>query len=320
VSGRLPGWFKQPLPDPQAMHNMTTLLGESGLHSICESARCPNAGVCFSIKTATFLILGNVCTRRCTFCAVEKGMPSAGDPDEPSRLLEAVMALSLRYVVTTSVTRDDLPDGGAVQFAAVVDKLHNHGESIAAEVLVPDFAGSSVALERVVESQPEVVSHNVETVPRLYSEVRPGAVYDRSLRLLSDVKRLSPGIVTKSGIMVGLGETEAEVIRVLHDLRDVNCDAVTIGQYLQPSPHHHPVRRFVTPEQFADYARTARGIGFAGIASAPLVRSSYAAAALYASVRHGSSDHGVVEPPSAETRTDKRRQSAVVESRVEDVP
>ncbi len=285
MSGRLPAWFKQKLPDPRAMHSMTTLLGQSGLHTICESALCPNAGTCFSMKTATFLILGKVCTRGCSFCAVDRGIPEDVDPGEPSRVLEAAMALSLRYVVTTSVTRDDLPDGGASQFARVIENLHGNNEHIAAEVLVPDFGGSQAALERVVESKPEVVGHNVETVPRLYSEVRRGASYDRSLELLSAAKRFNPYAVTKSGLMVGLGETRAEVIGVLHDLRDALCDIVTIGQYLQPSPQHHPVREYVTPGEFAEYGELARGMGFASVASDPLVRSSYRAADLYAGGR-----------------------------------
>jgi lipoic acid synthetase len=285
MSGRLPAWFKQKLPDAQAMHHMTALLDKSRLHTICESALCPNAGECFSMKTATFLILGNVCTRGCGFCAVARGIPLAVDSGEAARVVTAAAALSLRYVVTTSVTRDDLPDGGASQFALVIERLHGHREGIAAEVLVPDFGGSAAAVEIVVAAAPEVVGHNVETVPRLYSEVRPGARYDRSLRLLSDVKRLNQGVVTKSGLMVGFGETESEVIRVMQDLHDAGCDIVTVGQYLQPSPQHHPVLRYLDPEEFARYGRAARNMGFAGVASSPLVRSSYQAASLYAGTR-----------------------------------
>lgn len=284
MKGRLPDWFKQKPPDPQLMLSMDRLLGGLGLHTICQSARCPNIGGCFSRRTATFLILGDVCTRNCTFCAVEHGVPAPIDEDEPQRLLEAVARLNLSYVVVTSVTRDDLADGGAAQFAEVINQLHR-SRNITVEVLIPDFLGSGQALNLVISTRPEVINHNVETVPRLYPQVRPGAGYNRSVELLEAVKRINPGIVTKSGLMLGLGETREEVIGVMSELREADCDLLTIGQYLQPSPQHHPVVSFVSPDDFSEYERLGREMGFAGVASAPLVRSSFKAAELYSKVR-----------------------------------
>jgi lipoic acid synthetase len=284
MKGRLPDWFRQKPPDPQLMTSMDRLLGELGLHTICQSAHCPNIGGCFSRKTATFLILGDVCTRNCTFCAVKKGVPVPIDKSEPQRLLEAAERLNLRYVVVTSVTRDDLADGGAAHFADVINLLHR-SRNITVEVLIPDFLGSTEALDLVVSARPEVLNHNVETVPRLYHQVRPGAVYNRSIGLLEAVKRIDRGIVTKSGLMLGLGETKEEVIRVMSDLREAGVDLLTIGQYLQPSPRHHPIITFVPPEEFAGYERLGQEMGFAGVASAPLVRSSFKAAELYNKVR-----------------------------------
>lgn len=284
MKGRLPDWFKQKPPDPQLMLSMDRLLGGLGLHTICQSAHCPNIGGCFSRRTATFLILGDVCTRNCTFCAVEHGVPAPIDEDEPQRLLEAVARLNLSYVVVTSVTRDDLADGGAAQFAEVINQLHR-SRNITVEVLIPDFLGSSQALNLVISTRPEVINHNVETVPRLYPQVRPGAGYNRSVELLEAVKRINPGIVTKSGLMLGLGETREEVIGVMSELREADCDLLTIGQYLQPSPQHHPVVSFVSPDDFSEYERLGREMGFAGVASAPLVRSSFKAAELYSKVR-----------------------------------
>jgi len=261
-----------------AMHG---LLDGLKLHTICQSALCPNIGRCFTSGTATFLILGDVCTRRCTFCAVKKGHPTPVDEAEPQHLLEAVAKLGLSYVVITSVTRDDLPDGGAYQFARTVTLLRENVADIMVEVLVPDFLGSEEAIRTVIESGPQVINHNVETVPRLYSEVRPGADYTRSLELLYTVKKLKPAMVTKSGLMLGLGEGREEVIEVMSDIREANCDLLTIGQYLQPSARHHPVVRFIPPEEFSEYEITGREMGFAGVASSPLVRSSYRAAELY---------------------------------------
>jgi lipoic acid synthetase len=284
MKGRLPAWFKQKPPDPQLMTIMDNLLEGLGLHTICQSARCPNIGGCFARGTATFLILGDVCTRNCTFCAVNKGVPTPVDKTEPQRLLEAVERLNLSHAVVTSVTRDDLADGGGAHFAEVINQLHQ-SRNITVEVLIPDFLGSNQALERVVEARPEVLNHNVETVPRLYPQVRPGAAYNRSIRLLEAVKRIDPGIVTKSGLMLGLGETREEVIDVLGDLRRAGVGLLTIGQYLQPSPEHHPIASFIPPDDFAQYEKLGREMGFAGVASAPLVRSSFKAAELYRTVR-----------------------------------
>ncbi len=285
MSGRLPPWFKQRLADPGVMSSMHGLLDGLKLHTICQSALCPNIDRCFTSGTATFLILGDVCTRRCTFCAVQKGRPGPVDEAEPGHLLEAVRKMGLCYVVITSVTRDDLPDGGAYQFARTVTLLRENMEDIMVEVLVPDFRGSEEAVRAVVESGPQVINHNVETVPRLYPEVRPGADYARSLELLYTVKNLDPTIVTKSGLMLGLGESRDEVIEMMSDLREANCDLLTIGQYLQPSAQHHPVIRFMPPEEFAEYEAIGREVGFAEVASSPLVRSSYRATELYAKVK-----------------------------------
>ncbi len=281
MRGRLPPWFKQRLADPAIMSSMHGLLDELSLHTICQSALCPNIGNCFTAGTATFLILGDMCTRRCTFCAVKRGHPSPVDEEEPEHLLEAVEKLGLSYVVITSVTRDDLPDGGASQFARTVTLLRENVAGITVEVLVPDFRGSEKAIRMVVESGPQVINHNVETVPRLYPEVRPEADYARSLELLYTVKKLNPETVTKSGLMLGLGESREEVIEVMGNLREANCDLLTIGQYLQPSPQHHPVVRFVPPEEFTEYGAIGQALGFTEVASSPLVRSSYRAAELY---------------------------------------
>ena len=281
MRGRLPPWFKQKLADPAVMSDMHGLLDGLSLHTICQSALCPNIGKCFTAGTATFLILGDVCTRCCTFCAVKKGRPGLVDEEEPEHLFEAVKKMGLSYVVITSVTRDDLPDGGASQFARTVTLLRGNVAGITVEVLVPDFRGSEEAIRMVVESGPQVINHNVETVPRLYPEVRPGADYARSLELLYTVKKLNPALVTKSGLMLGLGESREEVIEVMGDLREANCDLLTIGQYLQPSPPHHPVVRFVPPEEFTGYEAIGQALGFIEVASSPLVRSSYRAAELY---------------------------------------
>jgi len=277
---RLPPWFKQKPPDPKVMSTMGRLLENLSLDTICKSALCPNIGKCFSAGIATFLILGDTCTRRCTFCAVKKGHPTPLDEAEPRHLLEAVEKLGLNYVVITSVTRDDLPDGGASQFARIIKLLHERRPKTITEVLIPDFLGSTAAIETVIEARPQVINHNVETVPRLYPSVRPEAEYHRSLELIHTVK-LNPGIITKSGLMLGLGETKAEVIEVMSDLREAGCDLLTIGQYLQPSPGHHPVVRFVPPEEFNEYEQMGKCMGFAEVTSAPLVRSSFKAAELY---------------------------------------
>jgi len=282
---RLPPWFKQRSVDPEVMIPMAGLLDSLSLHTICESAHCPNIGDCFSHKTATFLILGDICTRHCGYCAVKKGQPLPVDDEEPEHLLEAVEKLNLRYVVITSVTRDDLADGGASQFAKTVNMLHEKRVGTLIEVLIPDFLGSGEALSTVVVAQPEVINHNVETVPRLYPEVRPEADYRRSISLLSMVKDLDSGIVTKSGLMLGLGEADEEVVAVMKDLRNAQCDLLTLGQYLPPSPQHHPLARYVSPEEFSEFEAIGKGLGFVEVASAPLVRSSFKAAELYAKAK-----------------------------------
>jgi len=282
---RLPAWFKKRIPDPGVLTSMGALFDGLNLHTICENALCPNLGDCFSQRTATFLLLGNTCTRNCTFCAVNNGIPSPVDEIEPQHLAEAVGKLALRHVVITSVTRDDLPDGGASHFARTITLLREKDQELTVEVLIPDFYGSLPSLKMAVDAHPDVINHNLETVPRLYSEVRPEADFQRSLRLLEQVKELDSRIVTKSGLMVGLGETREELLGVMEELRRVKCDLLTIGQYLQPSPSHHPVVRYIPPEEFLEYEGTGIGMGFRAVASAPLVRSSFNAAQLYAGAK-----------------------------------
>jgi len=263
-------------------------LEQMGVHTVCQSARCPNVGECFGRGTATFMILGEVCTRNCRFCVVDHGKPMPLDAEEPQRVAEAARWLGLRHVVVTSVTRDDLPDGGAAHFAATVAAVRERLPGATVEVLTPDFRGDRAAVQAVAAARPEVFNHNVETVPRLYPEVRPQADYQRSLRVLQwarvacRAQEASPGLVTKSGLMVGLGETGEEVAAVLSDLRGAGVDAVTIGQYLQPTREHYPVAEYVRPEVFQDYQRAALAMGFSHVLSGPLVRSSY-----HASEWHG---------------------------------
>lgn len=275
---RLPPWLHKRIPASGSLEATRRLLEELKLNTVCESALCPNLGECFARRTATFMILGRVCTRNCRFCAVEGGRPEPPDPDEPRRVAQAAARLGLKHVVVTSVTRDDLPDGGAGQFAATIRAVREELPGAVIEVLTPDFKGDRQSLVRVVEAQPHIFNHNVETVPRLYPQVRPEADYRRSLEVLRLVKELSPDVYTKSGLMVGLGETREEVEEVMADLRQVSCDILTVGQYLRPSPRHLEVREFVRPEVFDYYAEVGRKMGFLYIASAPLVRSSYNAA------------------------------------------
>jgi lipoyl synthase len=285
VRERLPPWFKQKIPLPETLSAMERLLERGRLNTICQSALCPNMGECFQRRTATFLILGKVCTRRCTFCAVEKGHPGPVDEEEPASILDAVEQLDLRYIVITSVTRDDLADGGSSHFRKTVEVLHGDGMDRYVEVLIPDFGGSLKAVNDVVNARPEVINHNTETVPRLYGAIRPGADYWRSLELIKTVKGLDGTIVTKSGLMLGLGEREDEVVETMKDLRGHDCDVLTLGQYLQPSEDHHPVARYLSPAEFSDYASLAGEMGFKATAAAPLVRSSYMAAQLFAQAR-----------------------------------
>ncbi len=282
---RLPPWFKKKVPDPRVLASMRSLFDELSLHTICENALCPNLGDCFSNRTATFLLLGDICTRNCTFCAVKKGVPCPVDEKEPQHLAEAVEKLGLRHVVITSVTRDDLPDGGAAHFARTIARLQEKDKALTVEVLIPDLGGSLRSLKMVVDAHPDVINHNLETVPRLYPQVRPKADFQRSLRLLGQARELDSHIVTKSGLMVGLGETRDELLLAMEELRKVNCDLLTIGQYLQPSAHHHPVVRYVPPEEFVEYESLGKAMGFCDVASVPLVRSSFNAAQLYEKAR-----------------------------------
>lgn len=299
-----PEWLKVTANTGETNRLVMRILMNLNLHTVCEEANCPNCGECFGNKTATFMILGKECTRNCTFCCVSKGTPSKIDPNEPENIAKAVEKLGLKYVVITSVTRDDLKDGGARHFAKVIaaikeieqeknryiesNKLWDGNLDIrkpsnqsylttAIEVLIPDFKGNLDALKIVVDANPDVVNHNIETVPRLYSAVRPQASYTRSLELLSNVKKLSPDKLTKTGIMLGLGENPDEVLEVFADLRTHNCDFITIGQYLSPSSRHHPVIEYITPEKFLWYKQKALDAGFKNVASGPLVRSSYKA-------------------------------------------
>jgi lipoic acid synthetase len=279
------------LPSGGKMADTLDTLKQYGLNTICRSALCPNQGECLACGTATFLILGDHCTRNCTFCAVSKGAPLPPDPDEPERLAQAVADLKLRHVVITSVTRDDLPDGGADHFAATLSALHRIIPTATLEVLTPDFCGQEQAIDTVIAAGPDVYNHNVETVARLYDLVRPQAEYSRSLGLLRHVKEKAPGIYTKSGLMLGLGEEFSEVTAVLRDLRAAGCDCLTIGQYLQPSPNHLPVNRFITPEEFTAYKEIAIQTGFVHVESGPFVRSSYRAHELWNTAASRSDRH-----------------------------
>ncbi len=283
---RRPEWLKLHPLDSRALAPMRRLTGQLKLHTVCESALCPNRMACFTEGTVTFLILGNVCTRNCTFCAVHHGKPEALDPDEPEHIVEAVQKLKLRYVVVTSVTRDDLPDGGASQFVKVITALRKYDPDIPVEVLIPDFQGSLAALRHVIDAFPTVLNHNVETVPRLYSGVRPQAQYRWSLALLKRAKALNNKLFTKSGLMLGLGETRQEVISTMADLREAGCDFLTIGQYLQPSLRHHSLVRYASPEEFDEYGAIAKEMGFISANSGPLVRSSFHAAGDYLSSKY----------------------------------
>ncbi len=280
---RRPEWLKLSPLDPVILNRMNRLMQDLELHTVCESARCPNRTECFARGTATFMILGDICTRNCTFCAVKSGIPQPIDPDEPQHIVAAVDKLALRYVVITSVTRDDLPDGGASQFVQTINAIHRYDFSILVEILIPDFRGSLSALQAVIGVSPTVLNHNIETAPRLYPEVRPEANYLRSLELIRKAKLLRSSLVTKSGLMLGLGEEQREVIDVMTDLRRVGCDILTIGQYLQPSLKHHEVARYVPPGEFKEYQSIGEEMGFTSIISGPLVRSSFHAAETYLS-------------------------------------
>lgn len=270
-----PPWLKVRAPSGSGVDRVTESLRRHGLRTVCRDARCPNVGECWGAGTATVLVLGPSCTRACAFCGVSHGPPVPPDPGEPSRVAAAAAELGWRTLVVTSVTRDDLPDGGAGHFARVVEALRNLSSPPGIELLVPDFGGSREALRTVVDARPDVLAHNVETVPRLYPRVRPRATYDRSLELLAAARGMAPGLLLKSGLMAGFGETRAETVAVLEDLFEVGCRSVTLGQYLPPGPAHIPVAEYLTPSAFGELADEARRIGFTQVVSGPLVRSSY---------------------------------------------
>ncbi|MDF3033783.1 MAG: radical protein [Alphaproteobacteria bacterium] len=272
---RKPAWIRVKAPVSKAYQETASLMRGHKLNTVCEEAACPNIGECWTKKHATIMILGDVCTRACTFCNIKTGRPDQLDPHEPERVGEAVGKMGLSHIVITSVDRDDLVDGGATHFAQTIQAIRSKSPHTTIEILTPDFLRKDGAVETVVAARPDVYNHNLETVPRLYAEVRPGARYFHSLRLLDQVKKINPTLFTKSGIMVGLGETKSEVYQVMDDLRAAHVDFITIGQYLQPTPRHHPLISFITPEEFEDYASMARGKGFLMVAASPLTRSSY---------------------------------------------
>jgi lipoic acid synthetase len=273
-----PDWLRAPAPVGENYRQLKALIERLQLHTVCESAACPNVGECWNHRTATFMILGNVCTRRCGFCAVQKGAPLEVDYDEPRRVAEAVAAMGLRFAVITSVNRDDRKDGGAELFAMTIRAIRERVPGCGVEVLVPDFQGSHAALETVMDARPDVLNHNTETVPRLYRQVRLGAQYTRSLDMLAYARRIAPDIPTKSGLMLGLGETTEEVLSVMRDLRAHGVDILTLGQYLRPSPKHLPIVRYVPPAEFDELRRAGAAMGFGHVEAGPLVRSSYHAA------------------------------------------
>lgn len=280
-----PEWIRVRAPGPGAFGETARLVRGNGLHTVCEEASCPNIGECWAQKHATFLIMGDTCTRACSFCNVKTGLPGALDADEPQKVADATANLGLKHVVVTSVDRDDLADGGAEHFARTIRAIRQHNPETTIEVLTPDFLRKDGALEVVVAAAPDVFNHNLETVPSLYLPVRPGARYFHSLRILQRVKELNPRMFTKSGIMVGLGEQRNEVLQVMDDLRSAEVDFITIGQYLQPSRKHHPVARYVTPDEFANYASIAKAKGFLMVSSSPLTRSSHHAGEDFAQLR-----------------------------------
>jgi lipoyl synthase len=272
---RKPVWIRTPIQNNKSLKDIKNILNTLSLNTVCVEANCPNKMECFSRGTATFLILGKHCTRHCRFCNVTKDNPEKVDPNEGNRIAEAVRKMQLRYLVITSVTRDDLSDGGAEHYKRVMEAVKEQNPEIKIEVLIPDFQGNREALNTVLDAQPDVLNHNVETVPRLYKNIRPEAEYERSLQLLEWAKIAKPDVLTKSGIMVGMGETFEEVTEVLKELKKVRCDLVTIGQYIAPSPHHYSMVEYVHPDVFDAYKNIGKKLGFTGIASGPMVRSSY---------------------------------------------
>ncbi len=284
-----PAWLRAPAPVGLNYRNLRSLVTDLNLHTVCESAACPNIGECWNRGTATFMILGNVCTRRCGFCAVQKGAPLAVDYDEPRRVAEAVALMGLQYAVVTSVNRDDRKDGGAELFALTIEAIRQRVPGCKVEVLVPDFQGRHEAMDIVMQARPDVLNHNTETVPRLYRQVRLGARYERSLDMLQYARSLSPETPTKSGLMLGLGETQEEVIQVMRDLNQHQVGILTLGQYLRPSPRHLPIVRYVSPAEFAELRAIGMRMGFAHVEAGPLVRSSY----------HASDSHSEATAPTS---------------------
>jgi lipoic acid synthetase len=276
-----PLWLRKKMPIGQKVNSVIKDMDEKQLYTICQEACCPNQGECFSSGVATFLIMGNICTRNCAFCAVSHGKPEQIDSNEPQRLVQEIQKLNLKFVVITSVTRDDLPDGGSTYFSRLIQLIRKNCKGVGIEVLIPDFKGIESSLQNVVNATPEVLNHNVETVPRLYSDVRPQAVYKRSLELLKRAKEGNRSIITKTGLMVGLGETKDEIEQVFHDLRVVQCDTLTIGQYLCPSKEHFPVAEYVRPEVFEEYKTLGIDMGFKSVVSSPFARSSFMAETSY---------------------------------------
>jgi lipoic acid synthetase len=289
---RLPPWIRSTLKTDAGFGGVQDLLAANDLHTVCKSAHCPNRHECWNAGTATFMILGDVCTRNCSFCAVAHGEGGELDPGEADALVEAARAMELRHVVITSVTRDDLPDGGSSVFAEVIGKLHAAIEGVSVEVLTPDFKGCREDLDRVLDAGPDVFNHNLETVRRVQADVRPQAGYDRSLAVLKHAAARPGQIIVKSGLMVGLGETREELREAMRDLRAAGCQCLTLGQYLAPSRQHYPVQRFVSPEEFEEYRSWAEEDGFLAIASGPLVRSSYKADEMLRTVRSRRAEEG----------------------------
>ncbi len=272
---RKPEWLKVRMPAGSQYSHLKKLMRDHGLHTVCEEAMCPNIGECWNRGTATFLLMGDTCTRSCGFCHIKTGRPARLDEDEPRRVAETVLAMNLSHCVLTSVNRDELPNGGAHIFANTIREIRRRLPNCTIEVLIPDFKGSLPALKEVMDAQPEILNHNTETVPRLYRTVRPQANYQQTLRVLSNAKVLDPATLTKTGIMVGLGETKEEVLAVMRDLREHQVDILTIGQYLRPSPLHLPIHRYVHPDEFREFHTTGMELGFQWVESGPLVRSSY---------------------------------------------
>lgn len=272
---RRPEWLKAKLPGGPNYRELVGIMRTQGLHTVCEEARCPNIGDCWERRTATFLVLGNLCTRNCGYCAIAHGLPTELDVEEPERVARAVQAMGLRHAVITSVNRDDLRDGGAAIFAATIRRIHEYIPECTVEVLIPDFKGSTEALLTVLGAGPEILNHNIESVPRVFRVVRHGGDYARSLDLLRSVKEWGYTSFTKSGIILGMGETWNELLQTMEDLRTVDCDILTLGQYLRPGPDYHPIDRYYTPEEFADLKEIGLQMGFKYVESGPLVRSSY---------------------------------------------